>query len=33
MKGENILTPTDLKAGEKIQAEFYGERLVWLLVK
>ncbi len=33
MKGEKMLTKTDLKPGDPIQAEFYGERLTWILVQ
>ncbi len=33
MKGEKLLTKSDLKPGDAIQAEFYGERLTWILVQ
>lgn len=33
MKGEKVLTKSDLKKGDPIQAEFYGERLTWILVQ
>jgi hypothetical protein len=33
MKGEKVLTKADLKKGDPIQAEFYGERLTWILVQ
>jgi len=33
MKGDKILTRADLKEGDAIQAEFYGERLTWILVQ
>lgn len=33
MKGDKVLTKSDLKKGDPVQAEFYGERLTWILVK
>lgn len=33
MKGEKTLTKSDLKPGDAVQAEFYGERLTWILVQ
>lgn len=33
MKGERMLARTDLKPGDGVQAEFYGDRLTWILVK
>ena len=32
MKGEKVLGKSDLKPGDSVQAEFFGERLVWILV-
>ncbi len=33
MKGEKLLTKAELKPGNAVQVEFYGERLVWILVQ
>jgi len=33
MKGEKTLTKSELRPGDSVQAEFYGERLTWLLVQ
>lgn len=33
MKGEKLLNKPDLKPGDAVQVEFYGERLTWILVQ
>lgn len=33
MKEERILKKSDLKPGDAVQAEFFGERLTWILVR
>jgi hypothetical protein len=33
MKGDRMLTKPDLKPGAAVQAEFFGERLTWILVQ
>lgn len=33
MKGEKVLSKSELRPGDAVQAEFYGERLTWILVK
>jgi hypothetical protein len=33
MRGEKTLMKSDLQPGDTVQAEFYGERLTWLLVQ
>lgn len=33
MQGERMLKRTDLKPGDKVQAEFYSDRLTWIMVQ